>query len=337
MRKFIFAIVIMVGVVFLLARTADLSSILDTLKKGDLRFIGLAFVFELLWIVNIALSYKSIYHVLGLKEKTSNLLVMSSSANFINIIAPSAGMGSFAILISEARKRGYSSARATVAGGMFALFEYLGFFVFLTLGFIVLIRRDNLKSTEITATIILAVIIVALAFLIFLGARSEKLLGRFLAWMARMINKIMKPFLRREFLSEQHAYHFAHEAAEGIKMAREKPSKLILPAFLSLTSKTILLIILFLMFLAFNVPYSIGTLVAGFSIGYLFYIVSPTPAGIGFVEGALALALTSLNVPLGAATVLTIAYRGVTFWLPFFIGMLAFRWLTKEGKLELPA
>jgi uncharacterized protein (TIRG00374 family) len=87
------------------------------------------------------------------------------------------------------------------------------------------------------------------------------------------------------------------------------------------------------MFLAFKVPFTLGVLVGGFSIGYLFLIVSPTPAGIGFVEGALTLALNSLNVPLGAAAVLTAAYRGITFWVPLFGGMLAFRWLSRESVL----
>jgi len=92
-----------------------------------------------------------------------------------------------------------------------------------------------------------------------------------------------------------------------------------------------------LTFLAFKTPFSPGTIVAGWSISYLFTIVSPTPAGIGLVEGLLPLTLTTLNVPLGAATVITLVYRGVTFWLPLCIGMLAFRWLVREEKVEVLA
>jgi uncharacterized membrane protein YbhN (UPF0104 family) len=78
-------------------------------------------------------------------------------------------------------------------------------------------------------------------------------------------------------------------------------------------------------------------LIAGFSIGYLFLIVSPTPAGIGFVEGALTLGLRSLHVPLGDATVVALAYRGLTLWIPLFFGMLAFRWLSRgENVKPLP-
>jgi uncharacterized membrane protein YbhN (UPF0104 family) len=35
--------------------------------------------------------------------------------------------------------------------------------------------------------------------------------------------------------------------------------------------------------------------------------------------------LTSLGVPQAGATVVTLAYRGITFWLPFLLGFVALR------------
>ena len=90
----------------------------------------------------------------------------------------------------------------------------------------------------------------------------------------------------------------------------------------------------FLVFLAFNVPVTLGTLVAGFSIGNLFNIVSPTPSGIGIVEGTLTLALASLRVPLAAATVVALVYRGIVIWLPLLLGMITFRWILHSGASQ---
>ena len=78
-----------------------------------------------------------------------------------------------------------------------------------------------------------------------------------------------------------------------------------------------------------------GPWIGGFSIGWLFLIVSPTPAGLGIVEGAMTLALASLHVPLEAATVITLAYRGLTFWLPFGYGFVAFRYLQRTPAVQL--
>jgi len=80
-----------------------------------------------------------------------------------------------------------------------------------------------------------------------------------------------------------------------------------------------------MMFLAFGTPVTAGQLIAGFSIAYLFVIISPTPAGIGIVEGLLTFALNSLAVPIEAAAVITLAFRGYTFWLPFLLGMISFQ------------
>ncbi len=83
--------------------------------------------------------------------------------------------------------------------------------------------------------------------------------------------------------------------------------------------------ILMCAFLAFDVPFSAGTIIAGWAISYLFLVVSPTPNGIGFVEGLMPLTLTSLRVPYEAAVVVTLFYRAITFWFMLAAGAWSFR------------
>jgi uncharacterized protein (TIRG00374 family) len=73
------------------------------------------------------------------------------------------------------------------------------------------------------------------------------------------------------------------------------------------------------------VPFSAGTIVGGFAITYLFIIVSPTPAGVGVVEGVMAVALRTLGVDLSQAVIIMLAFRGITFWLLLAVGAIAFR------------
>jgi uncharacterized protein (TIRG00374 family) len=86
------------------------------------------------------------------------------------------------------------------------------------------------------------------------------------------------------------------------------------------------------MFLAFGQGFSVPALIAGFSMGYLFLIVSPTPSGVGFVEGAMTLTLNSMDVPLAPAAIIALAYRGITFWLPLAYGAFAFRWVGQRAS-----
>ena len=99
----------------------------------------------------------------------------------------------------------------------------------------------------------------------------------------------------------------------------------------ALNNKAILIVIMLLMFLAFKVPFSAGTIIGGFAIGYLFLIVSITPSGIGIMESVLALALNSLGVAWSQAVIITLAYRAVTLWFPLAMGAWAFRYLQKES------
>jgi len=334
MRKFLVAIILLVGVIFGIGHVAELQTIGETLQRGDLRYISLAVILQFIWIINTGASYRAVYQALGIHEDILALARIALSSLFINVVAPSAGIGGMAVLVSESRRRGYSSARATLAGVLVILFEYTGFLMILGLGLVVLMRRNHLGLPELVASGILLTIALLLSTLLIIGMRSSDELGNVLAWMARLINRIIWPFLRKPSLSELRAHAFAADAAEGLSKIRGKPENLVTPMALALSSKTLLIAILFLIFLAFKVPFSPGTLIAGFSISYLFTIVSPTPAGVGVVEGIMTLTLISLNVPISEAAVITLAYRGITFWLPLSFGLIAFQSLSKLPSTE---
>ena len=85
-------------------------------------------------------------------------------------------------------------------------------------------------------------------------------------------------------------------------------------------------------FLALGTPFSVGTLVGGFAIAYLTLIVSPTPSGLGVVEGVMTIALNTLRVEMAAAALITLTYRFITFWFPLIVGLAAFRFLNSKKK-----
>jgi uncharacterized protein (TIRG00374 family) len=334
MRKFFIIVVMVLSILFILASISEIETIIQTLKHGNWLYLLLAIFTEGLWLVNLAATFHAIYRAIGIKDETiRGLLPVITTANFVNIVAPSAGMSGITVILARARRMKYSPARATVASTLFIESDYLGFLIVLAVGFIVLIRRNNLQTAEITAATILVLVAMVFAFLLYLGMRSERLLAKALVYLTRIANFLLRPFIRRQYLSEAHAIAFAHDVVDGLKQVRHNPRGLILPILFALINKALLLSIFTLVFLAFNVPISIGTVIAGFSIGYLFLIVSPTPAGIGIVEGSLTLALTSMYVPLGLAAIITLAYRGITFWFPLLVGMLSFRWLASQENL----
>ncbi len=332
MRKFFFLIVLFLAVLFVFLSFSELQIIAETLEKSNWIFLSFAFLFQLLWVYNASTTYGALYRLMELKENRWQLCLMTAAANFVNVVAPSAGIGGMAIFLDTARRRGQPTGRLTVVGVLYVLYDYLAFLCVLALGFVVLIRRNNLTAGELTATAILLVIAVGLASLLVIGYRSSTELGKVLAWFVRGINRVAWLFLHRQYLQEESAHAFARDMAEGIEILKGKRRELVWPLLFALNNKALLICILAFTFLALGTPFSVGTLVGGFSIGYLFFIVSPTPSGVGVVESILPVALSGLRVPWAAAVLITLVYRGITFWFPLILGGVAFRMLHRRAK-----
>ncbi|CAG1010833.1 hypothetical protein ANAEL_04031 [Anaerolineales bacterium] len=333
MKKLLVIFVVFLGIAVVALSFSELETIMSTLRKAHLTFFLLAILVQMVWFVTSGRMYQSIFHLLGVHESVLTLSKIATAANFINVVAPSGGMGGVALFTTEAHRRGHPTGKVTVAAALFLLLDQAGFLVILALGLIVLVRRNDLDASEITASLILLGIAISYAFVLYLGYRSEEKLGNLLAKAAHAINRIAK-FLgrKREFLSEVRAHEFAHEVTEGFAGLTEKPSSLLRPIFWGILDKVLMMLILIFSFLSFEVPFSAGTIIAGFSLAYLFLIVSPTPSGIGIVEGLMPIALTSLNVSWSHAILITLTYRTVTFWVPFGVGAWAFRSLHTMGE-----
>lgn len=330
MRKFIFILVVFLGAAFVFLSFGELESILETLQQGNIWFILLAILIQLMWFLMMGLIYQSLYHVLDMQESVYRLSLLSASATFVNIIAPTIGMSGMAFFISQAARHGRSVGKVTIVTMLALFLDYVAFLIILALGLIILFRRNDLDPTELIASGVMFSIASGFGFLLYLGSRSAVALGNALAKMARLVNRVVYPFIHRPYLSEDRAHEFAHEMAEDLKSLPARLHTLAIPLLYSIAAKALLMVVLLTVFVAFKAPFSAGTIIGGYAISYLFIILTPTPAGVGIVEGVMPLALSSLRVPWSTAVVVTLAYRGITFWLPLAFGAVAFRMLQKD-------
>lgn len=331
---FLISVMIFLAIFFFITRFTELEHIANLLSSIYWGYLWLALAAEAIWLISSTLIYKRLFNIVGIQEGVRHTLLLMTSANFANIITPSSGMAGLAIFWTDARRRGYSRAHATIVCMLYLLIEYISLLYTIILGLIVLFRRNILDWTVISASILFAFLTCLLALLLYLGVRFPALFTRVLTWVAERLNSLMKKLLKREYIPVERVGTFADSASEAISVLRAQWRRLLLPLGLGFVNKFVLIGILTLMFIAFQVPFSIGTLVGGFSLSYLFVYISPTPAGIGIVEGVMALALKSLGVSLEAATVLTLAFRAFSFWLPLMIGFISFRLLMMEQNKE---
>ena len=327
MRKILIILVLIFGIYFIFSRQNEVEQVILTLQEGDWYWLALAVVVHLGYVLNIGASLRAIYKLLGMEERIARLALLGAAANFVIVVAPSAGMGGLAVLAADAQERGHSTGRASTAGAVYTFFDYLATLVVVVMGLVILFQHDQLYAAEIAASLILSGLAIGLGFLLYLGMRSGERLGQALKWLGNLANRFLRPFTKEKYIDTNRAYDFGIDAAEGLRLARKSPGGLWVPFALGLSTKILMMTILFLMFLAFKQPYSITTIVAGFSMGKLFTIVSPTPSGVGFVETAMTLALNSLGVPLAPAALVVLGYRGFTLWLTMIYGMIGIRWV----------
>ena len=178
MKKLFVVVVLFLGIAVVAISFSELETIMLTLQKSHLRFFILAIIIQLIWFVTTARMYQSIFHLLGVHESTLTLSRIATAANFINVVAPTAGMGGVALFAAEARRRGHPAGKVTVAAALFLLLDQAAFLCVLALGLIVLVRRNDLDAGEISASFLLLGIAITYALVLYLGYRSEEKLGK---------------------------------------------------------------------------------------------------------------------------------------------------------------
>jgi uncharacterized protein (TIRG00374 family) len=327
MRKLFYSAILIFAVYFTFTHLSELQLILDVLGQGDLRWLLAAVVVQLLWLVNIAAAFQSTYHLVGLNEYLRHLVPLTAAANFINVVAPSYGLGALAVLIADGRRRSKPAAKVSTAAILYIVYDYLGFMIILALGLIIMVTNEVLDTVLIIASILAILITAALVIFTAFGIQSAKKLGQTVLSLSGLANRVFDPFLHRDIIDSSRAQSFANDFSEGLQHIRRSPSGLLVPGALALTRKVVMMTMLYLVSVAYHHPLELDTLIAGFCTSYLFTIASITPSGAGFVEGAMTLYLTALGVPLATSAAISIAYRGITFWLVLVYGMIAIRWV----------
>lgn len=325
LRKLLYVLILILAIFFITTHLDELQSVVNILSQGDWWWLLAAVGIQFLWLVNIAAALQSTYRLVGVHERLPHLIPLATAANFVNVIAPSYGLGALAVLISDGNQRGKRAAKVSTGAVLYLVYDYLGFLIILLPGTIILGYKGVLDAVLITASIFATSVVVITILLTLLGIRSADKLRRAVLWLTGKVNRVLHPILRREVIEQPQAHEFARDFAEGLQHVRRSPGRLLLPFLLALSRKALMMTILYLVSRAFHTPLDPFTLVAVFSTSYLFTIASVTPSGVGFVEGAMLVYLNALHIPLATSAAISLAYRGITFWLTLIYGMIALR------------
>ncbi|MDX1600216.1 MAG: lysylphosphatidylglycerol synthase transmembrane domain-containing protein [Anaerolineales bacterium] len=332
MKKLLLILVFTAAALFLLNRLAELDQIWETLRRGQPGWLLFAASLQVILLLNIAVSFRRIYRLFNMDEGIARLVHLTAAARFVNVVTPSLGASGMAVFVLDGRSRDLPGSRVSTSFVLYLLYDYLTFLIVLSLGLLILFRRHQLGPAEVAAAGLFGLAAFALAAVAATAIRNGGRLEQLLCTTGGWINRTLRSILKRDLLDLDRARSFAGDLNTSLQLVRHAGGQLLVPAGLILTSKAIHISVLLTVFHAFYQPYDLGILVAGFSLAHLALIVSPTPSGIGIVEGTMAIGLASLGVPGATATLIALAYRAITFWLPLLYGMLAFRWVGQHAQ-----
>ncbi len=325
MRKFILGLIVLLTVLFVISRIAEMQELAAVLRRANPGLLALAVLAQMLWFPCAAQSYRVIYARLGLRESFADMLRLTTAATFIGVLTPSGGMSALAVFLANARRRVHPVGRVLVGSILYLLCEYLVLLSLVAISAAILLRRDLLQGVEVLAAVLLGLLTLALFLVLALGARAPRGLERLLTGAARLGNRLLRGIRRRPPFDEEGARRMARDLSNGSATLGGGWRTLFPPFAFGTMGRLLQAIILALIFPAFGLTVDAGTLLAAYGISQLFVIISPTPAGVGIVEGAMTVVLRSLGLRLEAAAVVALTFRAVTFWIPFAIGFFAFQ------------
>jgi uncharacterized protein (TIRG00374 family) len=281
-------------------------------------------------IYNQASLYASLYRIFALPQQRKHLLPLYLVTRFVMVAAPSGGLSGWVPFIQDARKRDLGVGTVLIANLVYMILWYSTFSLFLFIGLLHLFLAHDLQWFEVSAAIVLLAVDAVMISILVMAAFAPRLLRVVLDWVRGALETGSGWLKRPAPLQVHQVDRFIYDLEDAVAQMRRLGWRAMLwPIGHALLNETLNLAMLYILARSFGLCLSFGVLVAAYSVSILFYIISPTPGGIGFVEGALVLILTSLGIERARATVLTIAYRGITFWLPFILGFIALRWASR--------
>lgn len=315
---------------FLVGHLSDWQQLASLILNANWWFLWIAIVLEIVRYYYFATLYKEAFSIYGVRWSMRQLLPLVLASVSLSLAAPLGPMAGATVFVGQAKDK-EMSLFSTVAGiFVVMLSDFLALLGLLTLSVAFLSFQHQLKHYEFVGYIIFAGLALGLFSTFVLAAKNPKILRGLLRLSQGIVNKFSSVVRKNDILSKDWADKKTQEFnAMSSKLIEQRRvfGKLIR---IAIYTRLFDMATVFFLFLSFGQLISVVPLLIGYSLGMLFWIVSPTPQGVGVVESVMPVAFGSLGVDVGVATLVTLAFRGLALWIPALVGFIVLRKLVKN-------
>jgi ceramide glucosyltransferase len=334
LRRLLFILLLIGFTALVVTRFANAQQLIHTLLHGIWHWVVIGVLLHILYFFLDAVLYKYSFATVGVESRAVELFPVVLSSIFVNAVAPTGGAGGAALFVDYTTRHNQSGPR-TMVGIVLSLIADLSTLIpFIVWGVIFLNSYRNLKIYETIGFLFFVTFIILLAGILLLAHWKPHRLHQVSRWFQRAANRAGGWVKRPDLLSEEWAERTAGEFIEGANAISDHPKTFAITLFWGMVLHIVNLVGLYAFFLAYRQPVRLGTLVAGFSIGVVFFIVTVIPQGVGAVEGIMTLIFISMGIPKTNAATITLVFRGVNFWMPVVLGLFTMNWVTSSPPQE---
>ncbi len=324
-RHWLFLLVLIAFVWLVLSNLTEIERLSRMILRASWQLVVIAALLQVIYYVLCSALYQAAFASVELESNVFELLPVVLASLFINVIAPIGGMAGIALFADDAALRGRSPARAAAGMLLVTLVSFIAFSIILISGLSYLFLLKHLSQYQVLAAIILLLSTLVLGAFLLLAHWWPRLLETLLGSVQSAVNWFTSWFRRQSPLASNWAAKNTTEFIAASRAIGHHHWSLGRALLIALLAHLISMASLYVIFLSFNYPITFPVLVAGYSMGILFAIVSPTPQGIGIVEGVMPAVFRSLKVRGRIAIFTTLTFRGLNFWIPLAIGFFLLR------------
>lgn len=304
-KRLLFLIIVVIGLYGLLPQLHGFNNYRSALASASVPYISLALLCSVLTYFFAA----GTYYYLALQPLRYLLTVVIQFASmFANRLLP-AGIGAIGVNYVYLRHNNHSRPQAVGVVTANSIVGLVGHFLLIGLIFTFFsttISRFHFHVPPLEIKWILILVFVLLAIFIVIGKKYAV--------------KIRQ--------------NFAHIKAI-LKLYKDNPSKIFralgTSIFLTLSNA----LSLYFCANAFHLSLSISTILLIFTFGLLIGTATPTPGGIGGIEGGLIAGFIAFHISSTDALTIVLTYRFVSFWFMLIIGAGAFLFVERKQLIKL--
>lgn len=333
-RRWILIILTVLFLWFVVSRFTEIRQLRDTLLAGKWWWVLAAILTQAVFFVIFSATYQSAFSTVGIQTRTRDLIPVTLGSLFVNTVVPTGGAGGAALFAEDMKRRGKPATRTATAVLLQLICDFTAFTILLIPGLVYLFLVHDLKIYDILATAFLQFMTLFLSGVLILALWRPVWMHRLFGWSQRTANWIVGRFNSSLNLADDWAQKNAEEFSQAADSLARHPIRLLRTIGIAIVGHLVEATTLYTLFLAFNQPVSLGELAAGYGMGILFFIVSITPNGIGVVEGMMTLTFSQLGIPGAVAATVTLAFRGLQFWIPMLIGFFAVQRMRTAGPSQ---